>query len=212
MMDANFEAKVRRKLKVQCPEKVLRGAPHNRSESTVSVYIRQLKTVYTAGEFGPDIMEDLDWIDDHEQVTATIESLTSRDGKLLKFLTKSNYAAPFTILASGEAQAAYSKYMQKMKPSEEELDESMQRKTPKKVENWVPWSELLEKRSKLDEQIIRCVVPKFSRKERLSRHDKQLVMDHMILSLYTMPLGPLRNEHAECVFFMKEYKHRGKTR
>jgi hypothetical protein len=65
MMDANFEAKVRKKLKVQSPEKVLRGAPLNRSESTVSVYIRQLKTVYTAGALGPDIMEDLDWIDDH---------------------------------------------------------------------------------------------------------------------------------------------------
>ena len=151
-MDANFEAEIRRKLKVQSPEKVLRGAPQNRSESTVYVYIRQLKTVYKAGGFGPDLMVDLDWIKDHEQVIATIESLTSRDGKLLKSLTKSNYANPFAILASEEAQTAYSKYMQKMKPTEEELDHSMQRKTPKEVANWIPWSELLEKRADLDKR------------------------------------------------------------
>jgi hypothetical protein len=83
--------------------------PHNRSDSTVSVYIRQLKTVYTAEDFGPDIMQDLDWIDDHEQVMSTIENFMSRDSKLLKSLTKSTYAAPFTILASKDAQAAYSK-------------------------------------------------------------------------------------------------------
>jgi hypothetical protein len=96
--------------------------------------------------------------------------------------------------------------MQKMKPTEEELDRSMQRKTPKEVHNWIPWTKLLEKRSELDDQIIRCVVPKFAKKEKLNRHDKQLVMDHLILALYTMPLGPLRNEYAECVFFIKESK------
>jgi hypothetical protein len=206
-MDTNFEAEIRRKLKVQSPDKVLRGAPPNRSDSTVSVYIRQLKTVYASGDFGPDVMNDLDWIEDHEQVISTIESLTSRDGKLLKSLTKSNYAAPFAILAAGETQSAYSKYMQRMKPTEEELDHSMQRKTPKEVDNWVPWAELLEKRSELDDEINCYVVPRFHNKERLDRHDKQLVMDHLILSLYTMPLGPLRNEYAECIFFMRDHEN-----
>jgi hypothetical protein len=206
-MDSNFEAEIRRKLKVQSPKKVLRGAPPNRSDSTVSVYIRQLKTVYAAGNFGPDVMNSLDWIEDHEPVISTIESLTSRDGKLLKPLTKSNYAAPFAIFASRETQIAYSKYMQRMKPTEEELDHSMQRKTPKEVDNWIPWSDLLEKRSELDDQINHYVVPKFYKKERLDCHDKQLVMDHLILSLYTMPLGPLRNEYAECIFFIKDHEN-----
>jgi hypothetical protein len=96
--------------------------------------------------------------------------------------------------------------MQKIKPTEEELDRSMQRKTPKEVNNWIPWRELLKKRSELDDHIIRKV-PKFSRKERLTRHDKQLVMDHLILALYTMPLGPLKNEYAECIFFVKKTKN-----
>jgi hypothetical protein len=91
-----------------------------------------------------------------------------------------------------------------MKPSEEELDRLMQRKTPKEVANWVPWDELVKRRGELDQQIVANIVPKFQEKRSLTFQDKQLVLDHLILSLYTMTPGPLRNEYAECVFFFKE--------
>jgi hypothetical protein len=205
-MDPELEDQVRELLTVQSPEKVRRGAPTHRAPATVKTYMRQLRAVYKAGKFGSETMQDLDWIENHEKVIATIEGLTGHDKKPLMPLTKSNHANPFAILAGRSAQEAYSEYIQKQKPSEEELDRSMQKKTPKERANWITWADLLKKRSELDQQIIEDTVPKFLRKERLDRHDKRLVTDHLILSLYTMTPGPLRSEFAEMVFFMPESK------
>jgi hypothetical protein len=212
-MDAKFEARVRHLLKSKSNEKVLRGAPAKRADSTVNAYIRQISHVYAQGRLGPDIMEDLEWTKNHESVIQTIESLTLCNGTLLKPLTKSNYESPFAILAvelrDSQTQAAYACYIQSMKLTEEEPDNVIQRKTPKELANWVAWSDILNKRNELDQRIVTKLIAKLKAKIRLSFHDKQLVIDHLILSLYTMPSGPLQKEYSECIFLMKESGNHG---
>jgi hypothetical protein len=184
--------------------------PTLRTESTLKVYIRQLATIFSIlhpnSQFHDD--ESLDWIKEHERVIKAIESLTDTNGVALKPLTKGCYAAPFSILAQkqgfNEAQKAYSDYIEARKLSENELDQTAQKKTEKEIQKWVPWNDIVKVRVNLDRIISRTIVDKYEHGRALTRNDKQLVNDHLILSLYTMPLGPVRNEFGSCRILMQE--------
>jgi hypothetical protein len=114
-MDPKLAAEVQSILKNQSDNKIARGAPANRSDSTVTAYIRQLSHVYKEGEFGPEIMEKLQWIESSDAVIAVIEGLTTRNGELLKALTEGNYAASIAILTQHlgalSAQGKYTSYI-----------------------------------------------------------------------------------------------------
>jgi hypothetical protein len=115
---------------------------------------------------------------------------------------------PFSILAQkrgfDEAHKAYSDYIEAKKPTEDELDRTMQQKTPKELDMWVPWNQIIKVRDKLDQIISQTIVEIFKNGQAMTRSDKEIVNDHLILSLYTMPLGPLRNEYGSCRILMKE--------
>jgi hypothetical protein len=150
----------------------------------------------------------IDWIKDHESVVDAIKSLSDRKGKPIKPLTKSSYAAPFSILAQKggfhDAQRAHGVFIEAKKPTKDELDETMQCKTSKELNMWVPWKELVKVRDNLDRIIRQTVVENFKNGRAVTRSDRELVNDHLILSLYTMPLGPLQNEFGSCQILMKE--------
>jgi hypothetical protein len=186
------------------------SAPTSRTDSTVNVYVRQLQKVYTAVNYNKQLTDDesIDWIGNHERILEAIESLLDTKGKPIKPLTKSSYAAPFSILAQkmgfDDAHKAYSEYIEAKKPTEAELDQTMQQKTPKELEMWVSWDQIVNVRDDLDQIIKRTIVDKFKNSRAMTRTDKEIVNDHLILSLYTMPLGPLRNEFGSCQILMKE--------
>jgi hypothetical protein len=174
------------------------------------VYIRQIQKVYTSVNYNKQLTDDesIDWIKDHKKIIEAIESLIDTKGKPIKPLTKSCYAAPFSILAQkmgfDDAHKAFSDYIEAKKPTEDELDQTMQQKTPKEIEMWVPWDQIVNVRDDLDQIIKRTIVDKFKNSRAMTRTDKEIVNDHLILSLYTMPLGPLRNEFGSCRILMKE--------
>jgi hypothetical protein len=186
------------------------SSPTSRTESTVNVYIRQIQKVYTAVNYNKQLIDDesIDWIKDHKKIIEAIKSLIDTKGKPIKPLTKSSYGAPFSILAQkmgfDDAHKAFSDYIEAKKPTEDELDQTMQRKTPKEIEMGVPWDQIVNVRDDLDQIIKRTIVDKFKNSRAMTRTDKEIVNDHLILSLYTMPLGPLRNEFGSCRILMKE--------
>lgn len=189
------------------------STPTVRTESTLIVYIRQLRTIFAILHPNTELHDDesFNWIQEHGKVIEAIESLIDTKGKPLKPLTKSCYAAPFSILAQkqgfNEAQKAYSDFIEAKKPSEEELDETMQRKTDKEIQMWIPWNNIVKVRDNLDKIISQTIVDKFEHDRALTRRDKEMVNDHLILSLYTMPLGPVRNEFGSCRILMQEEVH-----
>jgi hypothetical protein len=77
------------------------SSPTSRTESTVNVYVRQLQKVYTAVNYNKQFADDdsIDWIGNHENILEAIEGLLDTKGKPIKPLTKSSYAALFSILA-----------------------------------------------------------------------------------------------------------------
>jgi hypothetical protein len=182
----------------------------SRTESTMNVYIRQIQKIYTAINPNKQLFDDksIDWIGNHENVIEAIEGLLDTKGEPIKPLTKSCYAAPFSILAQkmgfDDAHKAYSDYIEAKKPTEDELDQTMQNKSPKELEMWVPWNQIVKTRDHLDQIITRTIVDKFKNGRAMTCSDKELVNDHLILSLYTMPLGPLRNEFGSCRILMKK--------
>lgn len=184
--------------------------PTVRTESTLIVYIRQLRTIFGTVHPNEQLSDEdsNDWIEDHEKVIKAIEGLTDSNGEPLKPLTKGCYAAPFSILAKKkgfvDAHKAYSDYIEAKKPTEIELDETMQRKTDKEIQQWVPWNDILKVRDRLDQIITQTIVDKFEQGRTLTRSDKQLTNDHLILALYTMPLGPVRNEFGSSRILMQE--------
>jgi hypothetical protein len=149
-----------------------------------------------------------DWIGNHERIVEAIESLLDTKGEPIKPLTKSSYAAPFSILAQkmgfDDAHKAYSEYIEAKKPTQDELDQTMQQTTPKELEMWVLWDQIVNVRDDLDQIIKRTIVDNFKNSRAMTCTAKEIVNDHLILSLYTMPLGPLRNEFGSCRILMKE--------
>jgi hypothetical protein len=184
--------------------------PTARTDSTVNVYIRQIRKIYATLNPNKQLIDDepIGWIGNHEKVIEAIEGLLDAKGEPIKSLTKSCYAAPFSILAQkrgfNDAHRAYSDYIEAKKPREDELDRTMQQKTPKELKMWVPWNQIVKIRENLDQIITRTIVDKFKNGQAMTRSDKAIVNDHLILSLYTMPLGPLRNEFGSCRILMKE--------
>jgi hypothetical protein len=186
------------------------SSPTSRTESTVDVYLRQIRNMYTILNPNKQLNDSMsiDWIKDHKKIIEAFEGLIDTKGKPIKPLTKSSYAASFSILAQkmgfDDAHKAYSNYIEAKKPTEDELDRTMQQKTPKEIEMWVPWNQIVNVRDDLDQIITRMIVDKFKNSRAMTRTDKEIVNDHLILSLYTMPLGPLRNEFGSCQILMKE--------
>lgn len=186
--------------------------PTSRTDSTANVYIRQIRKIYTALNPNKQLIDDdsesSDWIGNYKKAIEAIEGLLDTKGEPIKPLTKSCYAAPFSILAQkrgfDDAHKAYSAYIEAKKPTEDELDRTMQQKTPKELKMWVPWNDIVKVRDNLDRIITRTIVDKFRNGQAMTRSDKEIVNDHLILSLYTMPLGPLRNEFGSCRILMKE--------
>jgi hypothetical protein len=179
---------------------------NERAPSTIALYSRQIKQIHSK-LFPNESLDNFEWLADHSKVLGAIDSLP------IKELTKHTFIVPFCILAkylgSGfeDARSACERFGSAKKPTLQERE--LCRQSKREEVNWISYEQIEDKRDELDERILATIIPKFIAKDALTFEDKLLLVDHLLLCLYTY-LPPVRNDYGACHILYLEQETKNK--
>jgi integrase len=163
------------------------------SESSISVYIRNLKKLNDDKAFG-----DFSFLDD-------IEKIQERIAKY-KETTKRNYLISIVsvlslFLDNPQLKALHDKYYNLMMKKKEEIENAdTGEMTQTQSDNWIDWDSVKKKWKELEEK-----VNSFYKKKTIDEAQYNILLAYALLSLYVL-IPPRRNKDYQLMTVVDEFK------
>ncbi|GAQ91640.1 hypothetical protein KFL_008240010 [Klebsormidium nitens] len=136
-----------------------------------------------------DYFSDLDWLQDVENVMASLSHYKAPSRKL--------YIVPVIVLLKGnkdgELLMKYSEELEKCVKEISDNENLAQSKTDRELKNWITFNDVRDKIKQLQRTIKKKIVVK--NVEDITVEDRKLITHHAILNLYSR-ICPLRNDFA----------------
>ena len=175
------------------------------SWKTYERYINELAKLVTEEHY-----KENSFLKDKEAVQEIIETYGGSKRRvclsvILVILSPDKKMAPISGVFPEEASELYKHYheLHKQLTLDYNKEKEEQKKTDKQAENWVDWLDIVKLQRNFMNKIRR---EKYSKKETLTKAQKKVLQNYLIVSLYTL-IKPRRLDYAEMkILSHKDYK------